>query len=370
MKIAILYNTSDYLLRFRTELIRSLQSAGNEVIAITPRDEATHRLQQLSVEWREWKMDGQALNPIKDIVAIGNLRQILAQERPDAILNFTIKPVLYGSLMGGWARVPRIVSMITGMGSIFLPGGLKKRILLQAVHLVYKAAMKFNHKVLFQNDEDLAYFVANRFIDSSKAVRINGSGVNLELFTQQSGHVIPGSFLLISRMIKEKGIHEFVAAARQLKARFPHARFTLVGPIDNNPGAITREEIAAWEHEGIIEYAGVQSDVRPFLARTEVYVLPTYYLEGVPRSILEALAMGKPVITTDWRGCRDTVTQDVNGLLVPPKNADALCGAMSRYLEQPDLSVRHGFASRRLAETKFDVSSVNKQVIDSLCGTP
>ncbi len=366
MKIAILYNTSDYLLRFRTELIQSLQSIGCEVIAITPRDDATPRLEALSVRWREWKLEGQALNPFRDLVAIADLRRILANERPDAVLNFTIKPVLYGSLVASLLGVPRVVSMITGMGSIFLPGGFKKRMLLRLVHFVYKTAMNRNDKVLFQNDEDLAYFVKNKFLSADKTLRINGSGVNLNLFTRRPGEVVQGSFLLISRMIKEKGIHEFVKAARQIKLKFPHARFTLVGPIDNNPGAITREEIRGWEQEGIIEYAGVQADVRPFMARTEVYVLPTYYLEGIPRSILEALAMGKPVITTDWRGCRDTVKRGVNGYLVPPKDVDALAKAMANYLEDISLSTRHGDASRQLSEEKFNLVSVNNMVINAL----
>lgn len=368
MKIAILYNTSDYLLRFRTELIRSLQAGGAEVIAITPRDDATPRLAPLGVRWCEWKLEGQALNPFQDFASMLDLRRILAEERPDAVLNFTIKPVLYGSLVAGWLGVPRVVSMITGMGSIFLPGSWKKRLLLSAVKVVYRLAMRRNHRVLFQNDEDLDYFVEQRFLPRDKAVRINGSGVNLSLFSPRPGEAVPGSFLLISRMIKEKGLHEFVAAARAVKARHPQAVFTLVGPIDNNPGAITREEIAGWEREGIVRYEGVQSDVRPFLARTAVYVLPTYYLEGIPRSILEALAMAKPVITTDWRGCRDTVRSGHNGFLVPPKDAAALEQAMERFLTDPSLAERLGQASRQRAETEFDVEVVNAQVMRALTG--
>jgi glycosyltransferase involved in cell wall biosynthesis len=274
--------------------------------------------------------------------------------------------VIYGSLVAGWLGVPRVVSVITGMGSIFLPGGVTKRVLLGAIKAMYRMAMRRNHRVVFQNDEDLDYFVANGFLERSKALRINGSGVNLTHFSGRPGEAVPGSFLLISRMIREKGIHEFVAAARQVKAQHPHATFTLVGPIDNNPGAITRRDIAAWEAEGIVTYAGVQSDVRPYLAAAEVYVLPTFYLEGVPRSILEALSMGKPVITTDWRGCRDTVTSGVNGYLVPPQDAGALAEAMCRFLDDPSLSARMGEASRQLAEDKFDVARVNQVLIDAL----
>lgn len=366
MKIAILYNTSDYLLRFRSELMESLQRAGHEVLAITPRDEATPRLDALGVRWREWHLAGQALNPLKDLAAILDLRRILAEERPDAVLNFTIKPVLYGSLVARSVGVPRIVSMITGMGSLFLPGSWKKRLLLAVVKKVYRAAMRSNHRVLFQNDDDLAYFLAEQFLTPDKALRINGSGVNLSRFPCQPGQAVPGSFLLISRMIREKGIHEFIAAARQIKSQYPHARFVLVGPIDNNPGAITREDIAAWEHEGVVTYMGVQADVRPFLAAAEVYVLPTYYLEGVPRSILEALSMGKPVITTDWRGCRDTVESGVNGFLVPPQDQQALTTAMRQFLEDPSRSAAMGRASRALAETKFNVEVVNDTVVRAL----
>ena len=154
MKVAILYNTSDYLLRFRTELIAALQEKGIEVVAITPRDETTFRLAELGVKWREWRLEGQSINPVSDLKSILHLHQILKDERPDAVLNFTIKPVLYGSLVAGWLKIPRVVSMITGMGSVFLVGGIKRRLLLAVVKVIYRAAMRKNDAVLFQNDED------------------------------------------------------------------------------------------------------------------------------------------------------------------------------------------------------------------------
>jgi glycosyltransferase involved in cell wall biosynthesis len=218
----------------------------------------------------------------------------------------------------------------------------------------------------FQNDEDLLYFLSKRLVRHEQAIRINGSGVNLSAFVRSKDEVIKGSFLLIARMIEAKGVREFAAAARMLKERFPAATFTLVGPIDHGPGAISRAEIAGWERERIVDYQGEQPDVRPFLARAEVYVLPSYYFEGVPRSILEALAMGKPIITTDWRGCRDTVDPGVNGLLVPPRDAEALASAMAGFLEDPGLSAPFGLASRWMAETRFDVAIVNRSVMDAL----
>ena len=366
MKIAILYNTTEYLLRFRAELIQSLQACGCDVVVISPLDKSTPRLKTLSVRYREWNLKGQSLNPFTDLAAIVDLSRILRDERPDIVLNFTIKPVIYGSIVAGWLGVPRVVSMITGMGSIFLPSSFKGRLLLRAVHRLYRLATNFNDKVIFQNNEDLNYFVDKKFVHPDSTLRINGSGVNLNLFTPRQTETVRGSFLLISRMIKQKGIYEFVAAAREVRILFPHAKFTMVGPVDNNPEAISSEEIAGWERQGILEYAGVQTDVRPFLERAEVYVLPTYYLEGIPRSILEALAMAKPVITSDWRGCRETVVPAVNGYLVPPQDTAALVQAMTRYLDDPALSKLHGDASRRLAEDKFDVHDVNRQIISAL----
>ena len=370
MKVAILYNTSDYLLRFRTELIRSLQAAGSEVVAVTPRDQTTPRLAALGVRWREWELAGKSLNPFSDLAALMRLRRILVDERPDAVLSFTIKPVLYGSVVARWVGVPTVVSMITGMGSMFLGNNLRKRMLLPLIHSAYRVALLRNQSVLFQNAEDLDYFLEKRLLRREQALRTNGSGVNLSEFKRASAEVIKGSFLLIARMIEAKGVREFASAARSVKARFPDSKFTLIGPTDNDSSAISRAEIADWEREGFIEYAGEQPDVRPFLARAEVYVLPSYYFEGVPRSILEALAMGKPIITTDWRGCRDTVEPGVNGFLVPPRDAGALASAMERFLDDPALSASLGSASRRLAEEKFDVVRVNREVMQVLgCGS-
>ena len=366
MKIAILYNTSEYLLRFRTELMRSIQAAGSQVVAITPLDQATPRLAALGVRWREWRLEGKSLNAFNDAAALLQLRRILGDEQPDALLAFTIKPVLYGSIVARSLSAVTVVSMITGMGSMFIADGLRKRALLPLVHGAYRLALRGNHRVLFQNDEDLSYFVEKRLLRREQAIRTNGSGVSLSEFAQGNGEVLKGSFLLIARMLEAKGVREFAAAARSLKVRFPNAKFTLIGPAATGSGAISRAEIVGWEREGTVEYLGEQQDVRPFLARAEVYVLPSFYFEGVPRSILEALAMGKPIITTDWRGCRDTVEPGVNGYLVPPRDAEALAAAMARFLEDPGLSGVFGRASVQMARDKFDVEDVNRIVMRAL----
>ena len=346
--------------------MRSLQAAGWKVVAITPRDQSTSRLAAMDVRWCEWRMEGNSVNPLSDLGAVLQLRRILREERPDAVLNFTIKPVLYASILARLLGVRSVVSMITGMGSMFLADSLRKRALRPLILGAYWVALRSNHRVLFQNDEDLSYFVGNGLLSRENAVRTNGSGVNLLEFKCGGDAAQKGSFLLIARMIEAKGVREFAAAARTLKGRFPNAKFTVVGPIAEDSGAISRSEIAGWEHEGIIEYVGEQPDVRPFLAKAEVYVLPSYYFEGVPRSILEALAMGKPIITTDWRGCRDTVDPGVNGFLVPPRDVEALAVAMGRFLEDPALSPPLGAASRRMAEAKFDVTIVNREVMEAV----
>lgn len=366
MKIAILYNTSEYLVRFRTELMQALIEAGNEVVAITPRDRSSELLLELGVRWREWKLNATSLHPIHDLRSIRELRRILKEEKPCTVMAFTIKPVLYGSLVARWLGVPRIVSMIAGMGSMFGADEGWKRALVPLVNIGYRWAMRCNQRVLFQNDEDMNLFIDKRFIRPDQAERINGSGVNLDQFVPVERPFRKGSFLLVARMLESKGVRQFCEAAGVLKIRFPEARFLLVGPIGEGSGAISAREIADWEAQGIIEYLGEQADVRPVLASTEVFVLPTFYFEGVPRSILEALAMGKPIITTDWRGCRDTVVPGVNGFLVPPRDPVALASAMSRFLEEPALSAPFGEASRRIAEKKFDVAVVNGIVLRAL----
>jgi len=369
MKIALIYNTSDYLYRFRRELIEMLQQRGHDVIAIAPKDEATEKLQALGVKWFDLPISSHGVNLFTELRTTYYLYRILRQERPQIVFNFTIKPVIYGSMAAATAGVKKVYSMITGAGYVFLEGGWFRIILRNIILPQYRVAMRLNKKVFFQNPDDKAVFLKNGLIKPKQAVLINGSGVNLNKFLNtKTNPMRKGVFLLIARLLYEKGIHDYVEAARIIKQQYPEVEFWLIGPFDTNPAAISQHKVDSWRQEACINYLGAKSDVRPYLEQAMVYVLPSYR-EGTPRSVLEALAMGKPVITTDVVGCRETVIDGKNGFLVPVKNPTALASAMEKLLVNPDLVEKMGQASRKLAVEKYDVFKVNQVILDNILET-
>ena len=365
IKIALVYNTSSYLYRFRKELVESLHDSGFSVLAVVPDLEAQAKLEALGAECVRYRLSARSLNPVLDLITCCDLARIFNKHKPQIVLNFTIKPVLYGSIAARVARIDGIYSMIPGLGHAFSGANFLRRVLRKFVVLAYKIALHANNQVFFQNSEDRALFIRNGIVAQEKAVRINGSGVNLEDFRPSRIGARLNSFVLISRIFEEKGVRQYAEAARILKKECTSATFSIVGPIQNG-GGITKEEIAGWERGGIIEYPGEVEDVRPYLRECSVFVLPTFYREGVPRSIIEALAMGKPIITTDSPGCRETVIDGENGYLIPAKDVDALVNAMRRCLAAPDLVNRMGTASRAIAVRKYDVHAINKVVMYSL----
>lgn len=355
--------------RFRSELIQSLLERGVEVLAVTPKDGATNKIISLGVKWINLPISSHGSNLIQDLHTFFSLTRIFYKEQPDAIINFTIKPVIYGSLAGKLMGVKNITSMITGMGRVFMEPSSKtsnnnwlKRIVINQ----YRLSMKFNKAVFLQNKEDIQYFLKKKLIKEHQVKRIHGSGVNLEKFTYSKNNNKVISFLMMARLIREKGIVEYVEAARIIKKQYPYIKFKLLGAFDHSQQGVTKDQVSGWVNEGIVDYCGVVEDVRPFLSEASVYVLPTYYKEGIPRSILEALAMGKPVITTDAPGCRETVESGVNGYLVPVRDAKALVAAMRNFIDDTDLIGKMGNMSRKVAESKFDVFRVNETVMSEI----
>ncbi|MFH1574839.1 MAG: glycosyltransferase family 4 protein, partial [Acidobacteriota bacterium] len=252
------------------------------------------------------------------------------------------------------------------LGSTFLGSGPRKVLVNLLVSFLYKKALAACDVVFFQNADDQAHFVRSRLVDSRKTILVPGSGVALNRFPQMP---IPGSrptFLLIARLIIEKGIRVYADAARRVKSLHPEARFQLLGPFDNHPGGIARREVAAWEAEGVLEYLGEVADVRPALAACTTYVLPSFYGEGRPRSTLEALATGRAIVTTDAPGCRETVVPGENGFLVPPGDVGALATAMARFLDDRSLAAKMGQRSRVLAEELYDVRMVNRMILEGM----
>jgi glycosyltransferase involved in cell wall biosynthesis len=245
------------------------------------------------------------------------------------------------------------------LGFIFLASGLKGKLLRLIVLPILKFFFKKENVIFFQNSDDLMLFEQLRLVDSQKAYLVNGSGINLKYFEEKK----PLSqdnlvFLLVARLLRDKGIFEYVEAAKSIKKTYKNVKFQIMGPIDKNPSAISKDQIFAWHSEGIIEYLGEQKDVRPFLAAAHVFVLPSYR-EGVPRSSLEAMATGRAIISTNTPGCKETVVEGKNGFLVPIKNADLLSKAMEKFILSPELVEIFGKESRKIAEVKFCVEKVN-----------
>ena len=340
---------------------------GNEVVAVAPdiNEKVQHQLAKLGVSSRVVQLNRTSMNPLKDLFLIKELYSLHREEKADYLLSYTVKPVVYGSIATRLAGNKNIYSIITGLGYAFTEHGLRQRIIRGMLLFLYRLALPWNCKVFFQNPDDLELFVSKGLAKPDQAVLVNGSGVDLQYFNERPLPVGIVHFLLIARLLAEKGIREYVEAARSLHKKYPSVCFLLVGPVDPNPGGIRIEEVHAWHDEGIIEYRGAVDDVRPIIEQTSVYVLPSYR-EGTPRTVLEAMAMGRVVITTDSPGCRETVVDGNNGFLVPPKDVSALAEAMEKFIKQPELIQPMGKAARRIAEDKYDAHKVNKEILKAM----
>lgn len=371
--VAIISHQAISLISFRGALISAIISRGHKVVAFAPDycADTEESVKKLGAEVRRYSLSRTGLNPIMDVKSLLQLRRLLAELKPHICLSYTVKPVIYGTLAAAIAKVPKRVAMIEGLGYTFTnnerPIKFKKCVLLIVVSLLYRLSLASAHSVLTLNKDDLREFVRLRLTAKSKLFCVGGIGVDLLEWPQvnfpaiENGLDAPITFTLIARLLKEKGIIEYVQAARNIKKLFPRSRFQLLGSLDDNPGAISRKEVDLWVEEGIIEWPGYV-DVRKWLGKTHVFVLPSYR-EGVPRSTQEAMAMGRPVITTDVPGCRDTVIDGFNGFMVPPRDVPALVTAMERFINEPQLIERFGQASRQLAEERFDVHKVNNKLL-------
>lgn len=300
------------------------------------------------------------------------LKGVIRRFRPDVVFAYTMKPCIYGSLAAARCEVPCIVTMVSGLGAVAdTPPGLSwaRRMKADAVSRVgrwlYRRALKRADVVYFQNPDDEAFFRRHELITSSRVVQTPGSGIDLKHYPSSVPPTGKVGFLLIARLLPEKGIREYVAASEQLQKEGRNALCVLVGPLEAGR-AISAGEVDGWHRRGLVHYVGPIHDVRPYLEQASVYVLPSYYGEGQPRTILEALATGRPVITADSPGCRETVRDGENGYLVPPRDAKALADAMCRFIDHPEQIEQMGRRSREVAEQVYDVDKVNQIILDSI----
>lgn len=365
--IAIISNQAFSLVNFRGPLIRELVSDGMVVYALAPDfdDELREQVAALGAKPIAYSLDRTGMNPLHDTINTLRLAALLRRMKPDVTLGYFIKPVIFGTLAAWVAGVPRRIAMIEGLGFVFTPSGgelsWRRQILRRLVLWMYRISLSRAHCVIFLNPDDADDFRKYGVVHDDKAVILGGIGVDLEEWPMAPPVTKPVTFLLAARLLREKGIPDYVEAARIVKAHRPQTRFLLLGGLDKNPGALSQVEVQSWVDEGLLEWPG-HVRVQPWLAQASVYVLPSYYREGVPRSTQEAMAMGRPVITTDVPGCRETVVEGENGYLVPPRDPVALADAMIRFVDNPALIESMGAASRRLAQERFDVREINQRL--------
>lgn len=359
MKIAVLSSFTTSLFWFRVDMMLSFKAAGYEVLAVGDGGEAEwgQKFADLGIRYRQIPVQRNGTNPVRDVKTLAALCRLLKEEKPDKVFAYQAKTVIYGGIAASLNGIRAFYPMIAGVGSVFLGDSPRQKLIRSILVAEYKLGMAHAPKVFFQNRDDLKVFTDHKILPEHKAVMIHGSGVNVEKFTPTPLPEQPG-FLCISRLIRDKGVVEYLEAARKLHQRRPEVKCVLVGPFDTNPSAIQPNELQSYIDDGSVEYVGEQKDVQPFLRACTAYVLPSYH-EGTPKTVLEAMACGRPTITTDAPGCRETVTDGVNGYLVPVKDVDAIVNAMEKMLDYPAKTAQMAAEARRICEDRYDVRKVN-----------
>jgi len=383
MKILVLGGFGQSLVNFRGPLLRAIHQAGHSIVAAAPAGSETvpQALNQLGVRFIPITLARAGLNPLVDVLTLFGLTKLFRRERPNVVLSYTIKPVIYGSLAARLAGVPKIYALITGLGAAFHTSGIKGSCLRFSAVCLYRFALRRCTKVFAQNRDIADMFIRERIVTADKISVVPGSGVDTDHFAFSPLPEGRPVFLYLGRLLRDKGIAELVAATRLLKVSHPEAKVYLVGDIDPNPASFSAEEVAVWQREGIVEHKGYQADVRPYLRDCTAFVLPSYH-EGLPRSVLEAMATGRPVITTDAIGCRETVfdtskadplsgiKRGLNGFLVPVRSIEPLAVAMKILAHDRDMAVAMGRESRTLVERHFDVGLINNLMLKAMNLTP
>lgn len=377
MKFLIIASYPGSILKFRGALIKALQDKGFEIHIAAPEldshPEDVKILKSLGYNLHDIPLQRTGTNPLKDAAALSALYLIMKKVKPSHVMGYTIKPVIYGTLAAWIARIPNRYALITGLGYAFQQveetGSRSK--LQKLIHGLYKQALSKTSKVFFQNPDDLNLFRRLKLVSpNTPTAVVNGSGVDVSEYEVAPLPIADDNtpelrFLLIARLLGDKGVREYAQAAKLIKEKYQQTQFDLVGWIDDNPDSIEQQELDNWIKDGSINFWGKLSDVKPAIAASSIYVLPSYR-EGTPRTVLEAMAMGRPVITTDAPGCRETVTDEVNGFLVPVKSVDGLTETMEKFITDTALISTMGKASRQIAEEKFDVHAVNNFMLKEM----
>lgn len=357
-KIVIIAGLSESLIGFRGDLIKSWINKGLEVYSIAPDNKAEVQLKELGVRKHYVvPIDRTGTNVLSDLKYLFKLKKCLKLIKPDITIGYTIKPVVYGSIAAKLAKVNQINAMVTGLGYLFVSDSFKAKMLQFIGVNLYRIGLKCANNAIFQNHDDMSLFVSRKIARKEKCHVVNGSGVNMELF-KRSAFPEEFSFMMVSRLLYSKGVFEYFEAARIAKLKYPNIKFYMVGGFGNNADCIPKQMAQKYFDDGIINYLGLSNNIPETLKRCSVFVLPSYG-EGTPRSVLEAMSIGRPILTTDVPGCRETVIEGENGFLVQHKNTKSLAEKMIWFIENKTKIEAMGDCSYFYCEKKFEVSKVN-----------
>jgi len=349
---------------FRGDLILDIQSHGYDVIVTGPNCDDADKIKALGAKFVEVPVNKNGVNPLADILYCFKLFTIMRKEKPNAILSYTIKPVIYGSLAGWLAGVKNRTAMVTGAGYLFTGREVKKKMLKMISFILYCVGLWAAQKVVFQNIDDLNEFVEHKLVKREKCNIVNGSGVNMKKYMPSSYPKIP-TFFFLGRLIYSKGGMDFIQAAKIVKEKYHNVRFMMLGKIDETiPDAITSSAIMPYINSGVVELFPETDNIAWYYTQTSVFVLPTAYREGTPRVILEALASARAVITTFTPGCKETVIDGVNGFFVPIHDPQAIAERMIYFLDHPEDIENFGKRSYELCLNKYEISIINKRMLE------
>lgn len=368
-KICIVSHDTPSIIPFRGHLLRSLVAKGYDVQVLAPN--ATRgdidAIEKLKVRCESYSLDRTGLSPLTDLHMAHSLYRHFKTSEPDVAIFYAAKPCVFGPAAARASGVPWRIACTEGLGIAFTDSGktesLKWSAMKSIVRLLYKASLPWADRVIFLNSDDQGDFIQLGLVTKEKARVVGGIGVDVSEYAHSQPPSSTLLFLFVGRLLREKGVYEFVQAAKLVRRRSPSARFVVLGALDNNPGGITKDLLNQWVQSGVIEYYG-HGDVKPWLSAASVFVLPSYR-EGVPRSTQEAMAVGRAVVTSDVPGCRETVLDGVNGFLCAPRDSDDLARHLCRFIDNPDLIPQMGAASRRMAEERFDVKKCTERIIQA-----
>lgn len=359
----------------RRRLCASLQEKGYNITVSGYTKVSGELLKKYKTRYTYIPLSRAGITPVQDIKVLMAYYKKIKEEQYDIVHSYTAKPNIYGSIAAKFAGVKKIYPTVNGLGYAFTDvntGRLKASIVRFMISLLYKLGFSCATKVFFQNKDDAGELVKRKIVDRKKCVVISGSGIELDAYPYRECHVTQMVFLIATRLLVAKGVREFCEAARIVKNKYPDAVFWLAGALDDNPDSISREELDSYVREGVIEYLGMVEDMPALLEKCSVFVLPSFYREGIPHVILEAMSVGRAVITTNSSGCKETVRgvdstgKGSNGFLIPPKNSKILAEKMIWMVSNPDKVKKMGVESRKYAEMRFDVELVNKKILQTM----